>query len=62
MSLTDAFSIGLALVVVGLALWTVAARDAFAAVVGFVAYGMLLTLVLALWERARTDIPRRGGA
>jgi predicted small integral membrane protein len=22
----------------------------------------LLTLVLALWERARTDIPRRGGA
>ena len=33
MSLTDAFSIGLALVVVGLALWTVAARDAFAAVV-----------------------------
>jgi len=48
MSLTDAFSIGLALVVVGLALWTVAARDAFAAVVGFVAYGMLLTLV---WVR-----------
>jgi multisubunit Na+/H+ antiporter MnhB subunit len=35
----------LALLVVALALWTVVARDTFTAVVGFVAYGMLLALV-----------------
>ncbi|MFO1413879.1 MAG: hydrogenase subunit MbhD domain-containing protein [Burkholderiales bacterium] len=34
----------LALLLVGLGWWTVAARDAFAAVVGFLAYGLLLTL------------------
>lgn len=40
---------GLLLVtVLGLAVWVVAARDAFAAVVGFVAYGLLLALV---WVR-----------
>jgi multisubunit Na+/H+ antiporter MnhB subunit len=43
-----AFDIGLALLVVGVAVWTIAARDTFAAVVGFVAYGLLLTLV---WVR-----------
>lgn len=36
---------GLALLILALALWTVVARDTFAAVVGFVAYGLLLTLV-----------------
>jgi len=41
----DALNAALALFVLGLALWTVVARDTFAAVVGFVAYGMLLTLV-----------------
>jgi multisubunit Na+/H+ antiporter MnhB subunit len=35
----------LALLVVALALWTVVARDTFTAVVGFVAYGLLLALV-----------------
>lgn len=50
MMLGDTFSIGLALVAAGLALWTVATRDTYAAVVGFVAYGMLLTLV---WVRLR---------
>lgn len=33
--------------VVGVAAWTIAARDAFAAVLGFVAYGLLLALVWA---------------
>jgi multisubunit Na+/H+ antiporter MnhB subunit len=41
----DAFNVALALLVLVLAIWTVVARDTFAAAVGFVAYGMLLTLV-----------------
>ncbi len=41
----EAFNVGLALLVLALAVWTVVARDTFAAAVGFVAYGMLLTLV-----------------
>jgi multisubunit Na+/H+ antiporter MnhB subunit len=43
-----AFDIGLAVLVLGVASWTIAAREAFAAVVGFVAYGLLLALV---WVR-----------
>jgi multisubunit Na+/H+ antiporter MnhB subunit len=43
--LATAFDIGLALLVVGVAAWTIVARDTFAAVVGFVAYGLLLALV-----------------
>lgn len=40
----------LALLILGLAVWTVAAREAYAAVVGFVAYGLLLTLA---WVQLR---------
>ena len=43
-----ALDIGLAVLVLGVAVWTIAARDAFAAVIGFVAFGLLLTLV---WVR-----------
>ena len=43
-----AFDTGLAVLVLGVAVWTIAARDTFAAVVGFVAYGLLLALV---WVR-----------
>jgi multisubunit Na+/H+ antiporter MnhB subunit len=43
-----AFDIVLILLVIGVAVWTVAARDTFAAVIGFVALGLLLTLV---WVR-----------
>jgi multisubunit Na+/H+ antiporter MnhB subunit len=39
------FDIGLALLVLGVAFWTMAARDTFSAVVGFVAFGLLLALV-----------------
>lgn len=42
------FDIGLAVAVLTIAGWIVAARDAFAAVVGFVVYGLLLALV---WVR-----------
>ncbi len=41
----EALNAGLAVLVLALAVWTVVARDTFAAAVGFVAYGMLLALV-----------------
>jgi multisubunit Na+/H+ antiporter MnhB subunit len=56
----DAFNLGLALVVVGLAVFTVVARDTLAAVVGFIAYGTLLTLV---WVQLRgIDVALTEGA
>ena len=48
MSLVSAFDAGLAVVLLAAAGWTVVARAVFAAVVGFVAYGLLLALV---WVR-----------
>lgn len=42
------FDMGLMLLVLGVAAWTIAAREKFAAVVGFVAYGLLLALA---WVR-----------
>ena len=45
-----AFDIGLVVLVLGLALWTDVTRDTFAAVVAFVAYGLLLALA---WVRLR---------
>lgn len=43
--MTEALDSALAVLVLGLAVWTVAARDSFAAIVAFVAYGLLLALV-----------------
>ena len=48
MTIASALEMALAAVVLGMAIWTVVARDSFAAVVGFVAYGLLLALV---WVR-----------
>ena len=45
MSVLQSLDIGLALLVLAVAVWTVAAREIFAAVVGYVAYGLLLSLV-----------------
>ena len=45
MSLTHVLESVLALLVLGAAAWTIAARSAFAASVGFVSYGLLLALV-----------------
>jgi multisubunit Na+/H+ antiporter MnhB subunit len=45
MSVLPILDLGLALLVVGVAAWTIATRDLFASVVGYVAYGLLLTLV-----------------
>ena len=41
----ELLNFGLAVLILGLAVWAVAAREAFAAVAGFIAYGLLLTLV-----------------
>src|SRR5260370_28907075 len=48
MSVIQALDIGLAVLVLAVAGWTIAAREAFASVVGYVAYGLLLSLV---WVR-----------
>jgi multisubunit Na+/H+ antiporter MnhB subunit len=44
MATPDLLNVGIAALILGLASWTIVARDAFAAVVGFIAYGLLLTL------------------
>jgi len=46
--LTLGFDAGLAVLIVGLALWTILAREAFAAVIGLVAFGLLVALA---WVR-----------
>lgn len=48
MTTAFALEIGLAALILGVAVWTIAARDTFAAVVGFVVYGLLLALA---WVR-----------
>ena len=48
MSVLQALDIGLSALVLAVAVWTIAAREAFAAVAGYVAYGLLLSLV---WVR-----------
>jgi len=45
MSVLQALDIGLSGLVLAVAVWTIAAREAVAAVVGYVAYGLLLSLV-----------------
>jgi multisubunit Na+/H+ antiporter MnhB subunit len=45
MSVLQALDIGLAFLVVAVAAWTIFARGAFAATVGYVVYGLLLSLV-----------------
>jgi multisubunit Na+/H+ antiporter MnhB subunit len=47
-TIAAALEIALAVLVLGMAAWTITARETFAAVVGFVAYGLLLALV---WVR-----------
>ena len=43
--MNDVLNLGLAGLILGLAVWTIVAREAPAAVVGFIVYGLLLTLV-----------------
>lgn len=44
----EALNAGLAALILALALWTILARGAFAAIIGYIAFGLLLTLV---WVR-----------
>jgi multisubunit Na+/H+ antiporter MnhB subunit len=48
MTLFEALDLCLAVIVLGVAAWTVVAREVFSAVVGYVAYGLLLAIV---WVR-----------
>jgi multisubunit Na+/H+ antiporter MnhB subunit len=48
MTIAAALEMALAAVVLGVAVWTIAARETFAAVAGFVSYGLLLALI---WVR-----------
>jgi multisubunit Na+/H+ antiporter MnhB subunit len=65
MTLFDALDIGLAALVLGIVAWTISARGLFSAVVGYVAYGILLAIV---WVRlyaadvALTEAAIGGGA
>ncbi len=45
MSLLQVLDLGLAILVLAVAGWTIAARELFASVVGYVAYGLLLSIV-----------------
>jgi multisubunit Na+/H+ antiporter MnhB subunit len=47
-NLLPVLDLGLAILVLAVAAWTIAAREAFGAVVGYVAYGLLLSIV---WVR-----------
>ena len=64
MTIAWAFDAILAATVLGVAGWTIATRETFAAVVGFVAYGLLLALVwvrLAALDVALTEAAIGGG-
>ncbi|MBN9560149.1 MAG: DUF4040 domain-containing protein [Alphaproteobacteria bacterium] len=64
MTFALAFDCGLAVLILAMAIWTIAARTTFPAVVGFVAYGLLLTLVwmrLAAPDVALTEAAIGGG-
>jgi multisubunit Na+/H+ antiporter MnhB subunit len=48
MSIATIFELGLAAVVLGLAIWTIAVAETYSATVGFVAYGLMVALI---WVR-----------
>jgi multisubunit Na+/H+ antiporter MnhB subunit len=64
MTVSLAIDFGLALLVLAVAAWTIAVRETFAAVVGFVSYGLLLALVwvrLSAVDIALTEAAIGGG-
>ena len=64
MTIASAIYIGLAVLVLALAGWTIFARDDYAAIVGFVTYGLLLSLVwvsLSSHDIALTEAAIGGG-
>jgi multisubunit Na+/H+ antiporter MnhB subunit len=64
MTVSSATTILLALLILGVAVWTIAARQTFAAAVGFVAYGLLLSIAwvpLSAIDVALTEAAIGGG-
>ena len=64
MTVASAFALVLALLILAVAAWTIAARRTFAAAVGFVAYGLLLSLAwvaLSAIDVALTEAAIGGG-
>jgi multisubunit Na+/H+ antiporter MnhB subunit len=64
MTVSSAITILLALLILGVAVWTIAARQTFAAAVGFVAYGLLLSIAwvpLSAIDVALTEAAIGGG-
>jgi multisubunit Na+/H+ antiporter MnhB subunit len=64
MTMESGFDVLLAVLVIAVAVWTVVVRDSFAAVVAFVAYGLLLALVwvrIAAPDVALTEAAVGGG-
>src|SRR6476469_1162556 len=64
MIILSVFDIGLVLLILGIGAWTIAAREAFAAVIGFVVYGLLLAIAwvrLSAVDVALTEAAIGGG-
>ena len=64
MTVALALAVVLSLVLLAIAAWTIAARQTFAAVVGFVAYGLLLSIAwvaLSAIDVALTEAAIGGG-
>ena len=64
MTVASAFALVLALLILAVAAWTIAARRTFAAAVGFVAYGLLLSIAwvaLSAIDVALTEAAIGGG-
>src|SRR6476620_6837081 len=64
MTILSVFDIGLAVLILGIGVWAIAAREAFAAVIGFVVYGLLLAIAwvrLSAVDVALTEAAIGGG-
>jgi multisubunit Na+/H+ antiporter MnhB subunit len=64
MTILSVFDIGLAVLILGIGVWTIAAREAFAAIIGFVVYGLLLSIAwvrLSAVDVALTEAAIGGG-
>jgi multisubunit Na+/H+ antiporter MnhB subunit len=64
MTILSVFDIGLAVLILGIGVWAIAAREAFAAIIGFVVYGLLLSIAwvrLSAIDVALTEAAIGGG-
>jgi multisubunit Na+/H+ antiporter MnhB subunit len=64
MTILSVFDIGLAVLILGIGVWAIATREAFAAIIGFVVYGLLLSIAwvrLSAIDVALTEAAIGGG-